>query len=35
MRLGRIGFDHVVGYLAGRLHSLEVAARPDAPRPSG
>jgi hydroxyacylglutathione hydrolase len=27
MRLGRIGFDHVVGYLADGLHSLE--ARPD------
>jgi len=26
-RLGRIGFDHVVGYVAGGLHSLE--ARPD------
>jgi rhodanese-related sulfurtransferase len=27
MRLGRIGFDHVVGYLADGLHSLE--SRPD------
>ncbi len=27
MRLGRIGFDHVVGYLDGGLHSVE--ARPD------
>ena len=27
MRLGRIGFDHVVGYLAGGIHSVE--SRPD------
>jgi hydroxyacylglutathione hydrolase len=27
MRLGRIGFDHVVGYLAGGLHSIQ--SRPD------
>jgi len=27
LRLGRIGFDHVVGYLAGGIHSIE--SRPD------
>jgi rhodanese-related sulfurtransferase len=27
MRLGRIGFDHVVGYLSGGIHSVE--SRPD------